>query len=374
MILFFVIFIIAGAGLAMVYSASAVPAMRNFGSPYFFLRKQLLWFIVGFAALVAFQMLDYRVLTKYTRILLAGAVGMLAILFIPGIGHLAKGSVRWIAMGPFTLQPSEFVKVIMVIYLAKIFSAEPRKTDSHIMQFVVPMVFLALLFILIIIQPDFGSAIVLMMVSVAIIFASGFPLIYMLTLAVLSVPAFYLLVYQVQYRWDRVLAFFDPWHDRYGIGYHIIQSFTAFKSGGLHGVGLGYGTMKLARLPEPHTDFIFAVIAEEAGFLGTSIIVILFLLLFWRGVKIAFEAPDNFGKLLALGLSMLVTIQAFINIAVVSGSLPTTGVPLPFISYGGSAFLSNMIACGILLSISRSREVVRDAPVHPGESGIEVIS
>jgi cell division protein FtsW len=360
MALFFAVLILAGTGIAMVYSASAASALKNYGSSYYFLKKQLVWFILGFGALMITQEIDYRQYTKFTLFMLAGSVILLLLVFVPSVGHHVKGSARWIGLGAFTLQPSEFVKIAMVIYLVKVFSAEPRSHASHVLQLLIPMIVLAFMFILILLQPDFGTAIDLLIVSVAILFSSGFSLIYMLILFVLSIPAFYLFIYQVKYRWERILAFFDPWHDRFGIGYHIIQSFTAFKLGGFLGVGLGYGAMKIARLPEPHTDFIFAVIAEETGFFGTSAIVLLFLLFFWRGIRIALDAPDNFGRLLAMGLTLMVTIQAMINIGVVTGSLPTTGVPLPFISYGGSSFLSSMISAGILLNISRYRETVHE--------------
>jgi cell division protein FtsW len=358
--LFLVVFILAGMGLAMIYSSSAVLALKNYGTSFYFLKKQLVWFIMGFGALLFFQEVDYRHYPRFTIIMLAVSFVLLISVFVPGLGHHAKGSARWIGAGPFTIQPSEFVKIVMVLYLAKIFSTEFKGQQSHVLQLLVPLVILAVMFVMIMLQPDFGTAIDLLFVSVAILFTSGFSLIYMLILGVISIPAFYLLVYQVKYRWDRVLAFFDPWHDRFGIGYHIIQSFTAFKIGGLFGVGLGYGTMKIARLPEPHTDFIFAVIAEEAGLVGTAAVIILFSILFWRGIKIALDAPDNFGRLLASGLTLMIVIQAFLNVAVVTGTLPTTGVPLPFISYGGSSFLSSMICCGILLSISRFRETAHE--------------
>jgi cell division protein FtsW len=358
--LFFAVLILAGFGLAMVYSASAVMAFRNYGSSFYFFKKQLIWFIVGFGFLILMQEIDYRKFTRFTLPMLIGSVFLLCLVFIPGIGHSAKGSARWIALGGQTIQPSEFVKIVMVIYLVKVFSAEPRHNASQVLQFLIPMLVLGGMFILILMQPDFGTAIDILIVSVAILFASGFPIIYMAVLAILSVPAFYLFIYQAKYRWERILSYADPWHDRFGIGYHIIQAFTAFKKGGILGAGLGFGVMKVARLPEPHTDFIFAVIAEETGYFGTAGVVLLFLFFFWRGMKIAFDAPDSYGKLLASGLTLMVTVQAFINIGVVTGALPTTGIPLPFISYGGSSFLSCMISSGILLNISRYRETVHE--------------
>ncbi|HEY1405195.1 MAG TPA: putative lipid II flippase FtsW [Spirochaetota bacterium] len=360
LILFITILVLAGLGLAMIYSASAALSLKYHGTSFYFLKKQLIWFIAGFGALLLFQEIDYRHYPRVTIFLLGGAMILLISVFVPGLGHHAKGSARWIGMGELHLQPSEFVKIVMVIYLAKVFSAEQKDHASHAVSLIIPIVVLAVMFIMVMLQPDFGTAIDLLLVSVAIMFASGFSLIYLMVLGVISIPAFYLLIYQVKYRWDRVIAYFNPWHDRFGIGYHIIQSFTAFRIGGFLGVGLGYGTMKLARLPEPHTDFIFAVIGEEAGFFGTASVIILFALLFWRGIRISLDATDNFGRLLSMGLTLMIVMQAFLNIAVVTGSLPTTGIPLPFISYGGSSFLSNMITCGILLNISRYREAVHE--------------
>lgn len=356
--LFIIIFILAGIGIAMSYSASAVYALKVFGDSFYFLKKQLIWFVIGLAALIVFQEIDYRVYLKHTKLMILVSIVLLVLVLIPGIGHSVKGSTRWIAFGPFSVQPSEFVKLFMVIYLVKVFSSETR--GNHVAQLLIPMFIIAGIFILIMIQPDFGTGIDLLFVSVFILFVSGFPFLYLLSLFFISIPAFYLLVYQVSYRWERILAYVDPWKDRFGIGYHIIQSFIAFKKGGFFGTGLGYGTQKIARLPEPHTDFIFAVIAEEAGFVGTVFLISMYGIFLWRGIVIAIGAPDDFGRLLATGLSLMIAIQAFINIAVVSGSLPTTGIPLPFVSYGGSSLLCTMIACGILLNISRYREAALD--------------
>jgi cell division protein FtsW len=194
-------------------------------------------------------------------------------------------------------------------------------------------------------------------VSVVILFVSGFPLAYIISLFFISIPMFYLFIYLVEYRKERIIAFLSPWAFRYGIGYHIVQAFIAFKKGGLFGTGLGNGTQKLSRLPEPHTDFIYAVIAEEAGLVGTVLIVLLYAAVLWRGIVISAGAQDDFGRLLAVGLSLMIAVQAFINLGVVTGVLPTTGIPLPFLSYGGSSLISNMIAAGILLNISRYRGV-----------------
>lgn len=353
LILFIILFILAGVGLAMTYSASAVFAGKMFGDSLYFLKRQILWFCLGFVTLFIFSEIDYRNYIKYTRIMLIVSFILLVAVLVPGIGKSAKGSVRWLGLGSFRMQPSEFVKVFMVIYLARIFSSHGIK--NRVFQLLIPMGIIAVMFILIMIQPDFGTAMDLLIVSVLIIFVSGFPLTYILSLSVISIPMFYLLVYQVGYRKDRIIAFLDPWKERFGSGYHIIQSFIAFKKGGFFGTGLGFGTQKIARLPEPHTDFVFAVIAEESGLFGTILILLLYGLIFWRGFVIAIETEDEFGSLLAIGLTLLIVIQAFINIGVVVGSLPTTGKSLPLISYGGSSLLSTMAAMGILLNISKYR-------------------
>lgn len=354
LMLFVAVFTLAGIGLAMSYSASAVYAYRVFGDSFYFLKRQMIWAAAGLVMLFVFQRIDYREYVKHTKIMLFVSVILLLAVLIPGLGSSVKGSSRWISLGPANIQPSEFVKLAVVIYLVKVYSSDAK--ENHVIQLLVPMLVIAFIFILVMLQPDFGTAMDLLIISVFVLFVSGFPLLYILLLFILSIPMFYLLIYQVSYRWDRVLAYVNPWNHRFGIGYHVIQSFTAFKKGGLLGVGLGFGTQKIARLPEPHTDFIFAVIAEETGLLGTIFLALLFCFVFWRGTLIALHAPDNFGRLLAVGLSLLITVQAFINMGVVTGVLPTTGIPLPFISYGGSSLLTNMIAAGILLNISRYRD------------------
>lgn len=358
LILFVTVFVLAGVGIAMSYSASAVFAQKAFGDSFYFLKKQLLWFVLGFLLLLAFQEVDYKFFARHTKLMLAGSFVLLVLVFVPGIGHSAKGSSRWIGIGPAMAQPSEFVKIVAVIYLSKVFSSETK--GNHLIQLLIPVVIIAAMFILIMLQPDFGTAVDLLIVSVVIIFASGFPIFYILSLFIISIPMFYMLVYQVGYRRERIIAYLDPWKDRFGTGYHIIQSFIAFKIGGLVGVGLGAGTQKITRLPEPHNDFVLAVIAEEAGLLGTLFLLSLFVILLWRGIHIALTAADDFGRLLAVGITLMIVIQAFINLAVVTGSLPTKGIPLPFVSYGGSSLVSTMVACGLLLSVSRYRHTALD--------------
>lgn len=360
-VLFLIVFTLACAGLALCYSASALYAARVFSDPFYFLKRQLVWFFLGLGVLFVVQNIDYHLYLQKTRIMLLVSLVLLVLVLIPGIGHSAKGSVRWLGVRPFVFQPSEFVKLFMVIYYVKVFSSEAK--GNPVMQFLVPVIVTAVLFVLILLQPDFSTAMDVLIISGLVLFVSGFSALYIFGLGFLSLPMFYLLIYQVDYRRERLLAFLDPWKDRFGNGYHVIQSYIAFKKGGLIGAGLGRGTQKISRLPEPHTDFIFAVIAEELGLVGTMCIVVLFCALFYRSVMISLRAPDDFGRLLSMGLGLFLTVQAYLNIGVVTGSLPATGMPLPFISYGGSSMLCSMIAAGILLNISRFK--TEGAPV-PG--------
>ena len=357
--LFLTILTIAGIGIAMCYSASAVNALALYGDSYFFLKRQSVWFLIGLVLLMVFQEIDYKIYQKYSGLMIVISLVLLVLVFSPGIGHTVKGSARWVHLGMINFQPSEFVKIAVILYLAKVFSSE-LSGSSFIVHFVISFVIVGVIFLLIKLQPDLGTAISILLVSALMFIISGFSFLYTIILAIASIPTFYLLIYQVDYRRDRILAYLNPWADRFGKGYHIIQSYIAFKRGSIAGVGLGFGTQKLQRLPEPHTDFIFAVIAEEVGLIGTVGLVIFFLVFFVCTVRIALAVPDKFAKLLAMGLGMLITLQAFINIGVVTGILPITGIPLPLVSYGGSSFLSTMVAGGILLNISRYREEAVD--------------
>ena len=261
MALFVIVLLLAAIGVAMSYSASAVVAARSFDDPFHFLKRQAVWFAAGFALLFMVQRFYYRNYARHTKIMLLVSLVLLVLVLIPGIGHSVKGSTRWLGGGTLAFQPSEFVKIFVVIYLAKVFSSEPEGRGNQVVQLLVPVLVVALIFILAMMQPDFGTAIDILLVAVFVLFVSGFPFFYIAALFVVSIPMFYLLVYQVGYRKDRMLAYLDPWKDPYGIGYHVIQSFTAFRRGGFYGVGLGYGAQKIKRLPEPHTDFVFAVIA-----------------------------------------------------------------------------------------------------------------
>jgi cell division protein FtsW len=284
---------------------------------------------------------------------------LLILVFIPSVGVSAGGAKRWLRLWPSTFQPSELVKLSMVVFLAWYMSRPEYRTDRF-WSFLIPVSILAGFQIAIIKQPDFGAAMSLAILTFAMLFISGMKLRYLASLSVAAVPVVAMLIME-PYRLKRVTSFLNPWADPQGSGFQLVQSFIALGSGGLTGVGLGSSQQKLLYLPESHTDFIFSIIGEEFGFIGVTAIVMLFLVLFLKGISIANRTQDRFGYYLAIGLSLMVALQALVNFAVATGLVPTKGLPLPFISYGGSSLLVNLIAIGMLLNISRSRRERKDA-------------
>ena len=344
--LFTLVLVMAGVGIAMSYSASAVYALKTFGDSFYFLKRQLLWLVAGLVSLLCVQNMDYRVYRRHTRVMLAVALVLLALVLVPGLGHSVKGSSRWLSFGLLHLQPSEFVKVVLVIYLVKVFSAEHRGTVTQVFQMLVPMLVIALMFMLIMLQPDFGTAITMLVVSVFILFVSGFPLLYLLMLFVIEhphvLPAHLPGELPVGAHTGLPQSMGGPFRHR--LSHHPVVH--RVQEGRIVRGGPRQRHAEGGKAPEPHTDFIYAVIAEETGLLGTLLVVGLFCFFLWRGIRISLAAPDEFGRLLAAGIALMVVVQAFINIGVVTGSLPTTGIPLPFISYGGSSLLASMIGLG----------------------------
>lgn len=341
-------------GALMIYSSTSVitPILAKKGITEFYYFKRHMFTI--FIAL-GFMFLAYRVrplyLKKIAIPLLIFSFVLLILVFLPGIGVHAGGARRWIRLWPSTFQPSEFVKLSMVIFLAKYLSASEYRTDSFI-SFIKPVCVMIIFQAVIIKQPDFGAAMSLAFLTFAMLFLSGTRLRYLLYLSLLALPVLYKLVME-PYRLRRIISFIDPWKDPQDSGFQLVQSFIAFGSGGLTGIGIGGSKQKLSYLPESHTDFIFSIIGEEFGFIGVSIVLILFLFLLIRGISIANKTRDRFIYYLAVGLSLMISLQALINFAVATGMVPTKGLPLPFISYGGSSLLVSMAAIGILLNISR---------------------
>jgi len=336
----------------MVFSASAVLASERFGSSYYFLLKQVAWAGLGLAAMVALMHTDYRRLSSPSLVFTLLAV-QLFLLVVVLLGDASHHAHRWLRLGGIAFQPSEVSKVILVIFLAYFLELRQGAVNDWKHTLLPIVLVVGATVALVIMGTDFGTALVILLIVAAMLFAAGLRLPFFAFGALATIPVLYALVFQVGYRYKRVLAFLNPYSDPLGKGFQILQSYIAIGTGGFDGVGLMEGKQKLFYLPEPHTDFIFAVIGEELGFLGALGVLTLFALILWRGLRAAAGCSSEFGRLLAIGLTVLVVGQALINMSVVLGLLPTKGIPLPFVSYGGSSLFVSLLAVGILLNISQ---------------------
>ncbi len=343
---------LVGIGIVMVYSTSAIIATDRFGDPYFFLKRQTLYAGIGFLMMIIMILFPYGILKRFAYPIFALSVLLLIAVLIPGIGHKAGGSIRWIKIGGFSFQPSEFAKLGMVIFIAYLISKKEERIRSFYFGFLPILLFSGVIIILIMKEPDFGAALFMTSVVFIFLFVSGARIIYILGTFLISFPAIYYLLINAEYRHRRLMSFIRPWEDPSGASFQIIQSFLSFGSGGLFGLGLGEGRQKLFFLPAPHTDFIFSIIGEEMGLVGAMVVVLLFFILTLRGIQIAFSLEDRFGSYLALGITLIISLQAVINMGVVLGLLPTKGLPLPFVSYGGTSLIANLTGLGILLHLS----------------------
>jgi cell division protein FtsW len=342
-------------GLVMVFSASAVMAKERFGSAYEFLIKQLIWAAAGLLAMVVAMKADYKRL-KHPAIVftLLGAttIFLISVFFL----DRAHGTHRWFHLGAFSFQPSELAKPALILFLAWFLENKTKAIDdwrNTLLPAVAPtVVFLGL----IVFQPDLGTAIACAGITACVLFVAGIRMRYFGYAFLASLLPLYFLIFYVSYRKDRILAFLNPYADPQGRGFHMIQSLIAVATGGVTGLGLMEGKQKLFYLPEPHTDFIFAVTAEELGLVGALTVVILFAIFLWRGTRAALRTQDNFGRFLAVGITSMIVLQAFINISVVLGLMPTKGIPLPFVSYGGSSLFVTLACVGVLLNITKQAE------------------
>ncbi|TKC18574.1 stage V sporulation protein E [Robertmurraya kyonggiensis] len=352
-ILLIVTFTLLALGLIMVYSASAVWADYKFQDSFYFAKRQMLFAGVGVVAMLFVMNIDYWTWRKFAKVIMIICFVLLIVVLIPGIGTERNGSRSWIGVGAFSIQPSEFMKLAMIAFLSKYLS-ENQKNITSLRKGLFPslgLVFLA--FGMIMLQPDLGTGTVMVGTCIVMIFVSGARILHFVGLGVIGLLGFVALVVSAPYRIQRITSFLDPWSDAQGSGFQIIQSLYAIGPGGLFGLGLGQSRQKFFYLPEPQTDFIFAILAEELGFIGGSFILLLFALLLWRGIRIALGAPDLFGSFLAVGIIAMIAIQVMINIGVVTGLMPVTGITLPFLSYGGSSLTLMLLAIGVLLNISR---------------------
>jgi cell division protein FtsW len=351
--LFGVALVLLSVGIVMVYSASAIVAADRFHDPYFFLKKQLFWALLGGGALWGALRVHYRRLETLVVPVLIGAVVLLVLVLVPPLGQAINGTRRWIRMGPVSIQPAEFAKVALVIYLAAFLSRRAEALADFWHGFLPPLGVAGLLAGLVFVQPDLGNCVALLTLTFAVLFLGGSRPRHLLCVLSAAIPFVMLAIWAAPYRLRRMGAFMDPWSDPRGSGFQIIQSWLALGGGGPLGRGIGASQQKLFYLPESHTDFIFAIIGEELGFVGAIAVVLLFAVLVWRGLRIGLRAPDPFGAYLALGITVLLATQTLINLGAVTGLLPTKGLPLPFISFGGSALLVTMFCTGVLLNISQ---------------------
>lgn len=347
------------AGAVMVFSASAVTARDHFGNGYYFLIRQVIWLVFGLAAMMAVMNLDYRKLRR-PQVIFTGLFA--ALVMLVGVFFLDKShsTHRWIRVGPASLQPSELAKLAVIFYLAWFLEMRRRPETSGIndwKQTILPAAGPVLALVgLVVIEPDLGTAVEISLIALAMLYVAGLKGKYIAGAALAALPVIYLLVVRVAYRYERVIAFMNPTTDPQGRGFQLLQSLIAVGSGGFTGVGLMESKQKLFYLPEAHTDFIFAVLCEEMGFIGGALVLGLFVVYGWRGMRTAFKATDEFGRFAALGITVMVLSQALINLGVVLGMMPTKGIPLPFISYGGSSLLVMLVATGVLLNISQQAE------------------
>ncbi|GAA0445839.1 stage V sporulation protein E [Lentibacillus halophilus] len=348
-----VILMLIAIGAVMVYSSSYIWAEYKYADPYFFLKRQLLFSGIGVVALVFFMAIPYTTWKKYSHIALLVCFIMLLLVLIPGIGMERGGAQSWIGVGAFSVQPSEFMKLGLIIYLAAYLTMHQKFITSLKKGFLPCLLLVFTVFGLIMLQPDLGTGAVLVAACMIMIYAAGAKVKHFAGILAIGLIGLAGLILSAPYRISRITAFLNPWEDPSGDGFQIIQSLYAIGPGGLMGLGFGESIQKYFYLPEPQNDFIFAIIGEEFGFLGSTFVIGLFVLLFWRGMRIALQAPDNFGKFLALGIVAILTIQVMMNISVVIGLIPVTGVTLPFLSYGGSSLTLTLCLAGILLNISR---------------------
>ncbi|MBU0513848.1 MAG: putative lipid II flippase FtsW [Proteobacteria bacterium] len=348
-------------GLIMVYSASHVLAAKRFGDAAHFFTRQLIFALTGLGVMLLLSRIDYRRLYPAAPMILGLGTLLVVLVLVPGLGFKAGGSMRWIKLGPLTIQPSEFAKLALVIFLAAYLSRRQKELPGLKTGFLRPLGAVLVLVGPVLIEPDLGMAVILILIGLTMMFVAGTRLRYLAVLAASGAAAMTLLVVLVPYRWKRLIAWLasllrlPEQQDLAGAGYQVWHSKLAFGSGGLAGMGLGESWQKMLYLPEPHTDFIFSVLAEELGFFGVATVLSLFFLLVWRGIQVSTEAPDLFGTYLALGATLVVGFQAFGNVAVVMGLLPTKGMTLPLISYGGSSLWVNLMCVGVLMNVSEQR-------------------
>lgn len=351
------VFCLICIGVVMIYSSSCVYALQELKDSAYFLKRHLVFLAIGFIFTLAVMAIDYRILQPYAKPLLLFSVFLLVCVLIPGIGKRSSGAQRWFKLGMISFQPSELMKLAVIIYTADFLSRKQKLVADFKQGFVPLMLMMGLVCALVVKQPDLGTTVEIAIVVLGMMFVAGARLAHLGLIALAAVPVVFYLVTSASYRMARIMAFLDPWQDAQGIGFQLTQSQIALGSGGWWGVGLGKSQQKLFYLPAAHTDFIYSIIGEEFGLRGTLFIIFLFAFLLWQGTRIAIRTTDSFGYYICVGILIMFGLQSVVNIGVSMGALPTKGLPLPFISYGGSALIFHMAAVGLLLNISRIQDL-----------------
>lgn len=344
---------LAGLGLVMVFNASYFFAQDRYGDPFVFFRKQLVALGIGVTLLLVISRVRLQWFERIANPMLLAVVLMLIAVLLPGLGVTRAGARRWLGFGALNLQPSEFAKIAVVLYLARSIARKHERMTQFAAGVLPHLMVVGLCTLLVAAQPDFGTAAILVAVLVLMLFGGGARPLHLSGLALVALPVAAVAVLCVPYRWDRILAFLDPWGHAQGIAFQLVQSLIAFGSGGLTGIGLGDSRQKMFFLPEAHTDFLFALIGEELGLCGALAVLGLFAIIGVRGFRIALRHPDPFASLLAFGVTLVILLEAVVNVGVVVGLLPTKGLALPFLSYGGSALIGALMQVGVLTALSR---------------------
>jgi cell division protein FtsW len=344
-------------GVVMIFSASSIYAWERLGDSTYFLKRHLFFLFIGLLMALVAMSVDYRLLRQYSRPIMLVSLFLLLLLLVPGVSREIAGARRWYRFLGVSFQPSELAKIAVIVYMADFISRKENQITDFYRTFIPSMMVLGAFCLLVLAQPDLGTAVSLVVIVFVMLFVAGFKVAHLGWVLVSALPVLYLLILRVPYRRARIVAFLNPWADPKGAGFQIIQSQIALGSGGLLGVGLGRSMQKLFYLPAAHTDFIFSIIGEELGLLGASLVILLFVLFIFQAAKIAKSAVDSFGFFLCVGIITLIAFEAVVNIGVSIGCLPTKGLPLPFISYGGSSLVFDMVGVGLLLNVSRFKEL-----------------
>ncbi|MEA3506348.1 MAG: putative lipid II flippase FtsW [Elusimicrobiota bacterium] len=343
-------------GTVMVFSSSAIIAGEKYNNMYFFILRRFMWIAIGSIGMGLALKIDYKKWVSLSRAGLPAVIVLLVMVLIPRVGHSVGGARRWLRMGPVGFQPAEFAKIAVVLYLASLLDRKFSKVKDSFKELIPPLVIVAIIIILIYRQPDFGSAAIIALLTGIMLFLGGVKFKNFFIGAGIVMPFIIYGMLAYEYRRIRLFTFLKPFENMRGTGYQLAHSLIALGDGGIKGVGLGAGCQKLFFIPEVHTDFVFAIIGQELGFIGTMVTLILFAIFTYRGLKIAINHKELVGKLAAAGLVFLISIQAVFNMGVVTGCLPTKGLPLPYISFGGTSLIFNMFALGIILNISRTAQ------------------